>query len=160
MVLPQSFPSAPHFAPLLCFGEHPFGSEAASFPIACGFFPLCCGFFHHLSNFLPLLSILRDRYPQKSFESIRGGNSVGGSWRASPSGWGRGLCAKCVLHAMFTPENSHENHPQTAEAVKMPILQEATPKKFKFRPKSPKMGADWRKSELPPNLVGHWEGVK
>ena len=75
----------------------------------CGFFPLCYGFLPLLSNFLLLLSILRERYPQKSFESIREGNSVGGRGRISPAGWGgRSLRKMRVVrnvYAMFTPEN-------------------------------------------------------
>ena len=159
-ILPQSLALGNPFAP----------SEAVMFPITppqfriCGNFPLSRGFFHLLRTFLHLLSILRPRYPQKSFESIRGGNSAGGGARISPAGWGaRSLRKMRVVrnvYAMFAPENSPKNRPQTAEAVKPPFLQEATPEKFKFRPKSPKMGADWRKSELPPNFGGHWEGVK
>ena len=68
------------------FVPHAHTPRGFSFPF-CGFFHLCYGILPLLSNFLPILSILRARYPQKSFESIRGGNSIRASPRISPAGY-------------------------------------------------------------------------
>ena len=139
----RPFPILPQCSALgSAFVPHAHTPRGFSFRF-CGFFHLPRGKLLILRTSLPLLRILRERYPQKSFESIRGGNSFRASPRISPAGWGARSLRKMRFIRKVHRRKPPRKPPADRRSRQTAVFARLTPAKIQISPESAENGREF-----------------